>query len=290
MKAFLYTVLAALLLLPCAALGQHGSVTNLRVYAVGPRLFPYKFMSSMGSGTDVRLVFNHRSGSTHIVRIGESLGDYRVRSYVAGEERVFNPTINAEQTRRSGKVVLLSRDDDRVTLDMGRPLPVQGWTACLVDLSSGLWDYVREGDELPGEPPLPVSLVGTNRVCVRRDGLDQQIAWASGKERAELTDLWAARKRAHLAALEARRHEADAEEAARQARPVRVPHPGRPPAVAPSRSPGFVFGTDYAYPTEFDVISVTSRDADGNLVNVPLVVPTRFERRTTGVLLRGGGR
>ena len=104
------------------------SLDALRVYSVQPDTFELKFMSTMGTGTNTKLALNHVDGTTHIVTVGDRIGDYTVAAYEPTVERIFNPSINAHQEKRSGKVTLSKANGDNVILEMGKPLAADGWT------------------------------------------------------------------------------------------------------------------------------------------------------------------
>ena len=57
-------------------------------------------------------------------------------------------------------------------------------------------------------------------------------------------------------------------------------------AVEVRHPPRRFFGTDYPYPTDFQVIPMFVRGPDGKRRFRPIVVPTRFERRTSGTVIR----
>lgn len=264
-----------------AAAAAGTQVSDLRVMGVRSNCFEFAFMSSMSGGkTGDHLVFNHISGSTHLVRPGDRLRAYTVAAYTAAVERAFNPAVNGYQERKTGTVVLRDAAGLSRVLKMGAVLPGEGWSACLVSLDSGAWRYVVTGDELGlADGTVRVARVTASEVGVRTAVGELTIAPMTEAERAGMTDRWAGEgRRRRAAAMAAARPPVDDE---REARAPRAPPPSRPPASSPRQ--GFGFGTDVPYPVEYDVVSIPRVTPDGKVQMIPVVLPTRFQRRATGV-------
>lgn len=255
---------------------------RLRVLSIQPRCFEFKFMSYMlGGGGRHRLVFNDLEGATHVVQEGEWLGEYTVTNFQPRVVRTFNRTISAEQETKSGVVSLRPKGGEELVLTLGEPLTVEGWMACLVDVASGDWQFVRAGDRVATahDKVLRVSEITAERVVLVDGQTASSPDWLSEGEHEELAGLWAQRDRARRQAAAAAAP-ADAPDPLRFAAPLRQPAPPPPRReIVVSRSPRLMFGTDYPCPTAFEVIPVPVRTATGSIVYRGLTVPVRFERR-----------
>ena len=270
---------AVLLACCCVAYGA-GSDPSLRTYAIQPACFPYMFMSVASRTADGAILsFNQVNGQTHFVRLGGVLGDYEVTAFEPGTERVFNPTINAYQERERGTVTLAAADGTRVVLTQGEPLAQPGWMATLVSLDTGGWQHVLSNDRFDiGSGPATVTSVSEEAVSVSAVGGTDTVTVAAltGEEQDQLAALWETRR--EQAATRAREAREAREERERElAKPVRSYSPPRQRTVVEIRSaPRHFYGTEYRYPTAFQVVPIAVRDASGRLVPRPLVVPQRF--------------
>jgi hypothetical protein len=258
-------------------------VSDLRVMGVRSNVFEFTFMSSMSGGKAAdRLVFNHVSGATHVVRPGDRLGAYTVAAYTTAVERVLNPAVNAYQERKTGTVVLRDAAGRLRALKMGAILPEEGWSACLVAVDSGAWRYVVTGDELGlADGTASVVRVTEREVGVRTAAGEVSIVPMTEAERSEVKSRWAEEDRRCRAALAAATPKPAGEEEFLQPR-----SPPEPPASqwpAGSARQGLGFGTDFPYPVEYDVVSVRTVTPDGKIRMIPVVLPTRFQRRMSGV-------
>ncbi len=283
-----YTLFAAAALMLLSSPAR--AVTNtLRVLAVTPRCFPYKFMSYMSTaGGPERLVFNDLDGATHIVSQGDTLGDYTVTAFEPSLSRVFNPALQADQLRKSGTATLRGKDGAAVALTLGELKIVDGWMACLVDLDTGFWRYVLPGMlvTLPPGKAVRVTGIAEDRVTLHDGAAAMVPLWLEEQEHEALTHLWLERERRRQEALAALRREPEPDplQVAVPLPPVRPapPPPPRREVVIRSGPPRFAFGTDVPFPTAFEVVRVPVRTASGQMTYRTLTVPVRFERRATG--------
>ena len=197
MKRTLHSLIAAGVALACSAYPVEGSIERIRVWKVQPACFDYMFTSSLGgTGDKTVLSLNHRGGKTFFVRIGDRLGNYTVKEFEPGTTRVFNPSINAYQTRKSGKVSLLGPGDKTVVLEQNKPLPQAGWLAYLISLDSSEWTTARDGDKvLLDELEMQVRGVTTNDVTVSVNGRKQALAAVAPIERDNMVARWAQQAR-----------------------------------------------------------------------------------------------
>jgi hypothetical protein len=256
----------------------------LRVYAVEAATFDYVFTAAMAAGTNRVLSFNHRTGRTAFRRLGETLGEFTVAAFEPATQRVFNASINTWQERPGGRVTLRARDGSVRMLERGQPLPESGWAAWLIAADTGRGWYVREGDALPADAGWTVGRIGSNRVWAAGAGVTNELPWLAADEKgallARLDRQRAALREARRRAEEQRR--AEEERALAEARRA----PAGPRAVyAPRGMSRTTIGTEYRYPTEFTVIPGLIGPS-GQILQETVVVPSRFETRTTGLHFR----
>jgi hypothetical protein len=264
------------------------SLDALRVYSVQPDTFELKFMSTMGTGTNTKLALNHVDGTTHIVTVGDRIGDYTVAAYEPTVERIFNPSINAHQEKKSGKVTLSKANGDNVILKMGKPLAADGWTACIVATNTGAWGFAAPGDRIMiDNHTAEITEISPERAALRTGNQSRDIAWATDHERTAVQSLWEEQRRQDEvdAALQKQRV---AERQEEDVLPIREPLriPDRKPAFSQQsrmRSSSQSFGVEYSYPIEYEVIPVWVRLPNGRTSLKPIALPTRFARRKTGI-------
>lgn len=257
----------------------------IRVYAIRPDCFDYLFTAVVSEfGDKPVLSFNHISGRTFFAQVGETVEEYTVNAFEPRTERVFNPSVSAYQEKKTGMVTLEAPDGSSITLECGKPLSRPGWMACLVSLDTGMWQYVGAGDIMViDDTEIIVDSVSQDSVRVSVDGTEHTVPVISEEEKEKLTQLWekCRRQREERLKVEAEKRKADSE------KQVVFPaqHEDRPPSrVVEVRRPAkFFFGTEYRYPTEYEVIPVAVRTASGTLVYKPIVVPKRFATGTTGI-------
>jgi len=119
----------------------------IRVFTTEPACFEYQFTGATRDADDgLLLAFNHRNGRTAFVRPGEGLGVFRVTDYMAGTNRVYNPSLHATLDEPAGKATLAGPGGEMIVLEQNRRLPRPGRVAWLVGLDSGLWWSVQEQD------------------------------------------------------------------------------------------------------------------------------------------------
>ena len=262
----------------------------LRVYAIEPATFDYVFTAVVSaSSTNPVLSFNHRGGRTSFVHPGERLGEYVVSDFRPLITKVFNPAIKMHQEQKSGSVTLCGTNGPPITLELGKRLPQPGWMAYLVSLADGNWWMVKESDVvMSGTVPLQIGPVSSNTVTLYQAGGTNTVALITEAESKGLATLWSAnvRQAETKAAVEP---EPAADPALFDPVPraavaqVDLPPPVRRPTRTvvmqyPSRT---FFGTDYSCPTEFMVLPAIW-SATGQLVRPTMIVPRRFETRSTG--------
>lgn len=293
-----WTVLSVSLVAICLAGSAFAAVERLRVYTARPDAFEFMFASiAAGSATAVPLLsFNNlRTGRTTFAKVGEKVGDYRIKSFEPKSETVFNESINKQEVRKGGVVVLIAPTGQIVTLEMGRPLPNEQFVAWVVDLDTGNGAQVRPGDSVSlGGVTQRVDGVSPEQVCVSVDGEPRFLGLATDAERAELGAVWAkqreaweetkrrsderARKDAEAREQEAIRtaFEASAIQSVQRPAPVRRPAGSQMSVV-----------TEYRYPTEYEVIP-PMYDSRGNMIRPLFVIPKHFVTRPVGVSVNSG--
>lgn len=250
---------------------------RLRVGMIRPSQFDFVLMSAFPGKDDRQVLgFNHRSGRTHFVGLGEALDGYTVVAYDATTQRVFNATLNAFQTHRSGTAVLEDENGERIELTMQRALPQPGWTAWLIDLDAAAAWCAKEGDVLHArEAQVHVAQVSSNHVTVVGPlGQTHELARPSDAEQQQLARLVAQRReQRQIPALEPDREVAS--------QTTDAPGPIRPRRSGSS----FSYSTTYRLPIEYKAVPVrTARD--GRFLWHWTLVPVRFETRHTGVFIR----
>jgi len=268
---------------------------DLRVYAAWPAVFEYRFTSVLaGGGEDVRVGLRHADGTTHTVGVGETVGDYTVTSHATRTVEVFKPGLNRRIERDADFVTLEHASGKTFELELGEPLELPGRpVVCLVALDSADWTYARHGDRVTWRyRDVEVEVAENGRVVLADGDTRHVVPRASSKERETLRAAWTRRK-ARAARLARRRAEERKEEteAERVAdilanpqlvrRPVAVERPVS--VLAPARGARMFAGTEYRYPTDYEVIPMVGTTKSGDPVFRAVVVPRRFETRTTGM-------
>ena len=113
----------------CSALSGAATTDTLplRVWSISQDSMDYVFMSTTprrdGSST---LAFNHRSGRTSFLRVGEQLGDWTVDSFTPGTRTEKNPRTGMEKKIDAGRVAISSGEGDVRRLEQGRLYTVPG--------------------------------------------------------------------------------------------------------------------------------------------------------------------
>jgi len=275
--------LAASLALPTAAPAAAGD--TLRVYALEPATFDYVFTAAMAAGANRVLSFNQRDGRTAFRSVGETLGGSTIVAFEARTQRVFNASIHAWQERPGGRVTLRAPDGTTRVLEQGQSRAEAGWAAWLVAADTGRGWYVREGDALPAaEAGWTVARIASNGVWCAGGGVTDRLPWLTPEEKGALLARLE-RQREALREVRRRAEEArQAEEKRALAEARRAPASPRP-VYAPRGESRSVIGTEVRYPTEFTVIPGLIGPS-GKVIQETVVVPSRFETRTTGFEMR----
>lgn len=175
----------------CLTTAANAAPTNsLRVLAVYSNCFDYVFSSIVTSAGDrPTLAFNHLSGRTAFVRVGEKLDDFVVKSVEPRTEEVFNPSIKAYQTVKTGAVVL-EKDGEIVKLEMDKPMGLPGALALVAWLDSGATAYVRVGAVVGTSPERVVTAIEpTGMTLTSPEGVIAASVATQG-ERDNLAALW----------------------------------------------------------------------------------------------------
>jgi hypothetical protein len=276
--------------LACAAAAGNalGSAAGLRILSVQTNCFDFTLMSAMRSADGAPLlVFNDLEGRTHMARPGEWLGPHTVGAFQATNRIEFVPSLNANLTRRGGRVELHGPGGETRVLVMGETQETQGWIACVVATNTGDWQFLREGDEVQaGSTMAVVRSLGPGGLTLVAGTSTQDVAWASESERAALRETWDARRREWEERLAARAPQRGgvpggeaAEPVVRQAPPVKRPQKAR-------RTVRFnLGGGDVPYPVEYEVVWMPSRSPSGKRVLRPVVIPKRFRRTSREFVL-----
>jgi hypothetical protein len=265
------------------------SAAGIRVYAIEPASFDYVFTAiASSSATNPVLSFNHRGGRTFFVRPGERLGDYEVSNFQPVITQVFNPAIKMNQERKAGRVTLCATNQPAIVMELGKRLPQPGWMAYLVNLSDGNWWSVKEGDTVvTGAQALWIGPVNSNSVILVSAGKTNEAPVITGDETDQLAALWDSRIRKRSGAkaeeelMAAEEPDNSWMDAAKAPAPQPVARPVSTTVVMqyPSRT---FFGTDYSCPVEYTVLpGIWS--SSGHLIRPTMVIPRRFETRSSGL-------
>jgi hypothetical protein len=265
---------------------------NLRHCGVRPDSLDYVLMSVVDpAASRPSLSFNHRDGSTCLVREGDTIGSYTVTSYGQHTKRVFDPSINSHRTEKEVTATLQAPDGQTIELHQGIPHQLPGFLATLVSLETGVYHHVREGDTLRlAGGVLQIRNVNEEEVVGRMLGRTVHIPLLSDEEEGVLLEQRQARQDAFAARQKAARESKAREETERVARRPADPQgedwwlDSRPPlhfAPPPSSGTRIQLGTEYRYPVAWEVIPLRTR-RNGKVVITPIAVPTEFETRRSG--------
>lgn len=283
-----------------AAAGE-APLDAFRTYRIERDTFDYTFTSYAETGGPQPLLsFNHRSGRTYFVKAGDKLDTYLVTDFEPVTELVFDSSLNTTRRTKAGKVTLQGAEKQTVVLEMGKALPLPGWRALVVSLKTGGQWSVRAGDRIrDGALTLAVTAVSEDTVTVAADGDPAAaIPMAAEDEKVAVHLLWrqqqreAAEKRQQPLAVadetpgqagrtltvENRLIEVGGSDGAGTLTSTRV-------AGVPGSEPRMFIGTEYRYPTEWDVYIVPN-PKDGTYR--PIYVPRKFETRMVGTSIGPG--
>ncbi len=282
MNTWRYLGVTLLALLCCGGLGGAAETDTLplRVWSISQDSMDYIFMSTtpQRDGSPM-LAFNHRSGRTSFLRVGDRLGDWSVDSFTPYTRTEKNPRTGMEKEIDVGRVSLLSEAGDVRQLEQGQLYPMPGYRAVLIDIASGRRFDVREGDRVEvGGETLEVGPVSSDTVAISAGSEAQSLPVISDDEVATL------RQRIETATADARR-EAERLRKARERREaeddwsqnVKIPvRPQKPPPKTFPTVPQYYFGTYGPIPVEYTILPpMFSRN--GRMVRGAIIVPTRFE-------------
>ncbi|MDP6526018.1 MAG: hypothetical protein QGI24_03285 [Kiritimatiellia bacterium] len=277
---------AMLTLVACLCLAftkAESSQEDVRIWRTEPDSFDLILKSSFAGGGESQVVaLNHRSGQTFFVKVGEKVGEYKVVSYEETTERIFKPTVNAYQSKKTGTVHLEGPDGEKVTLKQGKRVKQPGQLAYLISLDTGQWSTVRPGDRAQLDD-VEISITSVDKKAVEAvvDEEDLSIKPISREEKDTLVARWAETDRLKRERAEAvRREKEDAAERA-QVAVAAIPRP-QPQVTEIRYRPRLFVGTEYPYPTEFEVLPGYYNNS-GKMIRPPIAVPTRFKRRTSGM-------
>lgn len=196
----------------CLASAASAAQTNsIRLLAVYSNCFDYVFASTVtSSGDRPTLAFNHIGGRTSFVKVGDKLDDYLVQSVEPRVEKVYNPTINADQSVKSGSVTLRG-ESGTLVLDMGKPLRLPGYLALIAWLDTGVTAYARVGTGVGTSPARVVTSIGPAGVELASPEGVVNAPPATQQERDGLADLWRRnqeeQEKARLAAAQQKQHD-----------------------------------------------------------------------------------
>lgn len=284
---------ATALLISCApdVRADTDEVSQLRAWNTMPSCFDYVLMSSfLGSDSRPVLAFNHRSGRTQIVRMGETFDGHTITSCDTRTQRVFNASINAFQEKRLARAVLRNESGKSLALEQETPLRESGWMAYLVSIETGDGWWIKENDRIEiGDTEGRVLMVSERGIVISdASGSQVVVPTADDDERNHLVLAWEKRRNDMLEAertARAKREEEEAQQARLQqvARTRQAPVREWDPATLPRRQPAFRFhyGTEYRIPIEYRAIPMVT--SAGIVIYPYVLVPTRFETRYGGM-------
>lgn len=291
---FFAVVTALISLFPFQGYSQATNLFEpLRVYAIKPACFEYMFTSSMEKSEGrPGLSFNHVNGRTVFAGIGDSVGEYIVKSYEPGVELVFNPSVDSYVQKKTGTVILQSAGGKKITLEMGKILPQPGWIACMVWLDSGNWMYVNENDAvLVGDAEVPVSDITDQAVTLMAGDSKYTVSAISDNEKSGLLALWESRRKAREEETKLAEEKQEQEETVpkpvitqviRHAPPLQVPEPPSRRFIAIKTPPQFFYGTEFRYPVSFETIPIIEKTSSGTRIRQAIVVPKLFQTGWAG--------
>lgn len=179
-----------LAVLCCTSAALAAPTNSVRVLALYSNCFDYVFSSIVNASSDrPTLSFNHLSGRTSFLKVGDSLDDYLVESVEPRVEEVFNPTISAYQTVKTGTVTL-RKDKEVLVLEMDRPLRQPGLLALVAWLDTGVTAYARVGAALGTTPEGVVTAIEPSGITLTSPEGVMAVEVATQNERDALAALW----------------------------------------------------------------------------------------------------
>ena len=251
-----------------------------RVWSISSDSMDYLFMSATARADGMpTLAFNHRSGRTIFLHVGDTLGKWTVLEHQPRTKTELKPSIGGSKSVDADQVILASPSGERRTLAQGKLFPLEGYRAWLVNVQTGVRHDVREGDSvLTGNGVGHVIRIVPAAVEVAIDGESVTLALITEHEvavlrqRAEESAAAATREQVRLAQVEAQRKVDQA-----LLHPVAMPRRvAKRPQAAPAAQSEYFFGTDGPIPVEYTVLPPLFARS-GRLIRSAIVVPTKFE-------------
>ena len=271
------------------ASGAGTAMETVRVFTTESACFEYLFTGAVnGADGQPLLAFNQRNGRTIFARQGEPLGRYRITAFESKTNRVYNPALNAYLDEPAGRVTLAGPGNVAVILEQDRRLPWPGRVAWLVRLDNGTWWNIQEQDVFfVDNQTIAVEEIDEDGVTVTAGQDLQFIRPISSAEKNELNRLWADRKRQEQndreLALQRQREAARSKATGTDSGASSFTYERE--AHVKTRGPArFFYGNEYRFPTAFKV-SPAVQSVNGQIIQQPIVVPTGFETRYSGISL-----
>jgi len=252
----------------------------LRVWSVARDSMDYMFMTATpGADGAFVLSFNHRSGRTSFLRVGEQLGDWQVSAHTPARRKEINPRSGLVKEIDCDVVTLRSADGRERELKQGELFMTEGLRTVLIDLKSGRRHDVRVSERVEiGREEWQVNKVLPDSVVLQSGDRECQVPLISDEEVAVL------RERASQVAA-ARRREAERLRKIEERKKaevwtelVKIPPKRPPPEQKTFRDiePGYFFGSYGPVPVEYTIVPPLF-DNNGKMIRSAIVVPTRFE-------------
>jgi hypothetical protein len=250
----------------------------LRVWSISRDSMDYVFMTSMPQADGRRVLsFNHRSGRTAFVQVGEQLEGWTLTEHSRGSREVRNPRSGFVKTVDADIAVLTDDSGFERRLEQGKLFHVDGFRALLVDLDSGRRHDVRADDVVEtGSKAWTVKRISESEVRLRN--YDQSLPLISADEVALLRTRVQALATAEKRKVEWDRAERERKKAAEWAQNVVIPQRKK---VAPQQTfadvePKYFFGTYGSVPVEYTIFQPLF-DYRGRMIRSAVAIPTRFE-------------
>jgi hypothetical protein len=281
MKARWFIGLMLLTILPAAANEDDFGVPHappLRVWSISRDSMDYVFMTSVPQADGRRILsFNHRSGRTAFIKIGEQLDGWTLTNHIRGSREEKNPRSGHVKTVDADVAILTDENGTERRLAQGQLFSIDGFRTLLVDLDSGKRRDVRGGDIVEADAKTwTVDRVSKSEVRLTHS--DKSLPLISGDEVAML------RKRAEDIARAAKlrsewaRSEEQRKAAAEWEQKVMLPpkQQDAPQLTFSDIEPKYFFGSYGPVPVEYTILPPLFDNA-GRMVRSAIAIPTRFE-------------
>jgi hypothetical protein len=275
-------ILFTCIMISCSCFGE------IALYSIHPNCIDYLFKGKTSSNNKSPILsFNTLDNVTIFKTIGDKLGDYTILSYSQHFDKVFVETISSYKDKDASTVVLLTPDEEKITLTVDQPKETQGLLAAFIDTENGYLLYAKEKDNIDfNNKTYTIDKITTNSVLVYYD--NKKKSYIQMTENAK-NEMFAALQKKHneQQQLALMQQQAAKEKAIQDANikttTAFVNANNSPKNYAPRKTTTkFVMGTEYAYPIRYTVFPVTKRNSKGNLYFTPVVVPKEFSRGYTG--------